>query len=541
VSNPKRSEVPDLPNYLDPADHVLTADFVSTPAAILFRCDPSVSAAHWNFRSPLLVGGAPVIARAQTQPLPHWQHNGQLCGQSQQADYFQGQRLWFPRQFRQGTRLVPTFAPSFCDGGLVLQDSYPDAANEPVERFHWRPALVQSFEFSLVEHGFRLATDHYARLWFVHKPFWHDWLASVKREELTRWGDGDDFVVNYIGHPLQGAVSGYIQIQNDPRGRAEKIGHSKQYWESRLKATVWAAVYSAQLEAGPILSETAIGNEGGHTYALGNKPPTNGTGLVDWVVTPVIGLGWILVEDTLEKYLVDRLAGNNPVLKYKILLGALSPGRSMANMLQGKVPWYRYLVNGQPFEPVRKTPAKDTTESASTRYRREIGWHYANVNLPMDLDGCFGCRVHNSGLGANFDYRISRRFGFDSEINLFPGSWGIRGKSRTVEGLFGIRYGFRQQKWGVFAKLRPGFVYYDKARPELNSQLLGNLTRFAFDVGQSFEYYPSRRSTFRLDIGTTFVRYLRDNHDPTAMFPLSSRYFITQGNFQFSSGYILRF
>jgi hypothetical protein len=122
---------------------------------------------------------------------------------------------------------------------------------------------------------------------------------------------------------------------------------------------------------------------------------------------------------------------------------------------------------------------------------------------PMLLVSLHIVDILDMGFGANLDYRISRRFGFDSEINLSPGSWRIRGESRTVEGLFGIRYGFRQQRWGVFAKLRPGFVYYDKARPELNSQLLGNLTRFAFDVGPSFEYYPSRRSTFRLDIGTT--------------------------------------
>lgn len=417
----------------------------------------------------------------------------------------------------------------------VFQDSCSAVANKPIERFHWGPALLQSFEFSLEENGFRLATDYYARLWFLHKPFWHDWLASTKSEVLTRWGDGDDFMINYIGHPLQGAVSGYIQIQNDPRGRDLRIGRSSQYWKSRLKATAWSAVYSAQFEAGPILSETAIGNVGGNAYTPPGKPRTNGTGLVDFVVTPVIGLGWILLEDTLDKYLVDRLARNSPALKYKILRGALSPARTNANMLQGKVPWYRYSASMQPSESDRKTPAPERT------YRREIGWHYANVNLPMDLDGCFGCRVHNSGLGVNLGYGISRRFAFDSEFNFFPGSWGNQGKSRAVQGLVGLKYGFRQQNWGVFAKLRPGFVYYEKARPQLDSQLLGNLTRFAFDVGGILEYYPSRHSTVRLDIGTTMVRYLKDNNYLDGPYPLSTRDFITQGNFQFATGYVLRF
>jgi hypothetical protein len=165
--------------------------------------------------------------------------------------------------------------------------------SQPVERFHWVPALLQSFEYLLVSHGFRLARDTQARELLLHRPFWHNWWASVKGERLTRWGDGDSFIVNYVGHPLQGAISGYIQVQNDPRGRALKIGRSSEYWKSRLKATAWAAVFSAELEAGPILSEAAFGNEGGFSYVQGcppdcrpGKPVTNGSGLVDWVATP---------------------------------------------------------------------------------------------------------------------------------------------------------------------------------------------------------------------------------------------------------------
>ncbi len=263
-----------------------------------------------------------------------------------------------------------TEEPNSC-ANLVSSSKDP---GQPVERFRWGSALLQSFEFLLVIHGGRLAMDAQSRDLLTHRPFWHDWWVSTKSEVLTRWGDGDSFVVNYIGHPLQGAISGYIQIQNDPRGRALKIGRSSEYWKSRLKATAWAAVFSAQLEAGPILSEAAIGNEGGFSYVHGCPPDcrhpetlTNGTGLMDWVITPVIGLGWILVEDSMEKYVVDRLAGSNPKFRYKVLLGALNPARTMANVLQGKLPWYRYSTDQEPFTPTQKTPFAEYNHAREQR------------------------------------------------------------------------------------------------------------------------------------------------------------------------------
>jgi hypothetical protein len=107
---------------------------------------------------------------------------------------------------------------------------------------------------------------------------------------MGRWGDGDDFLVNYIGHPLEGAVTGDIFIQNDPHGRSESFGKSGAYWKSRFRAMLYAAAYSAYFEVGPVLSEAALGNEGGYTYVpqcglapcsipgRKLKPPTNNTG-----------------------------------------------------------------------------------------------------------------------------------------------------------------------------------------------------------------------------------------------------------------------
>ncbi len=171
-----------------------------------------------------------------------------------------------------------------------------------------------------------------------HKPFWHDYLASTQHFYFNQWGDGDDFIVNYIGHPLEGAVTGYIQIVNDPKGRDLTFGKSRSYWTSRLRALAWAAVYSANFEAGPILSEAALGNEGGYFYKPGcdpylscakasNKPITNNTGWVDFTITPVVGLGWIILEDAIETEFTDRWAPGQPddPLKFKLMRAFAEP------------------------------------------------------------------------------------------------------------------------------------------------------------------------------------------------------------------------
>jgi hypothetical protein len=425
----------------------------------------------------------------------------------------------------------------------------------PRERFHMRAALLQSLGFLMLEHGFRFINDPYLRYLVFHKPFWHDYLASAGNFDMNRWGDGDDFLVNYIGHPLEGSVSGNIFIQNDPQGRSARFGKSPAYWKSRMKAMAWAAAYSAYFEIGPVLSEAAIGNEGGYTYiphcgfyptcpqepGKSYKPPTNNTGWVDFVVTPVIGTGWMILEDFLEADLVDKLANGSPDLKFKILRGALAPSRSMSNFLAGRPPWYRpsearevVAAFGSPVEPSLVTPAwKDDP-------RWSLGVEMATLNLPMDWESCAGCRVTATGIGLDLDYRLTRLVYLDSEFNFFPGT-GERGA--VEEGLLGVKVGHTARSWGVFTQLRPGFVHYEKTLVPGSSSDYEDATRFAFDVGGSVEYYASRHSTIRFNLGTTFIHYLTGRRDPRQppVSVLSDDYYATQGNFRATTGYVFRF
>jgi hypothetical protein len=47
--------------------------------------------------------------------------------------------------------------------------------------------------------------------------------------KLGGWADGGRFFTNYISHPMEDSVAGFIQIQNDPQGHRQEFGKSKQY------------------------------------------------------------------------------------------------------------------------------------------------------------------------------------------------------------------------------------------------------------------------------------------------------------------------
>ena len=425
-------------------------------------------------------------------------------------------------------------------------------------KYQWKPALLQSLNFLLFEHAFRLLDDPYLRYLMLHKPFWHDWAVSAGQFDMSRWGDGDDFLVNYIGHPMQGGVTGNIYIQNDPKARALKFGKSRAYWNSRLRAMLWSAAYSTYFEIGPGLSEVAVGNEGGYTYTPGcghyicdrpgYKPPTNNTGWVDFIVTPTMGTGLMVLEDAIEAKIVDPIAKGDHRFKFLAMRSILTPTHSMANLMAGRVPWFRYSdeETGENAESkfLPGGPAFQRNQAWKNERRWNAGIHYTNIDLPMDWPGCSACRVHSSGVGATFGYRLTNLLWFDSELNVFPGANSSNGKSRAEEFLAGLKIGRTiGSSWGLFTTFRPGVIHYDKTLVPGSQTQYENASRFALDVGGAVEYYASPRSTIRFDIGTTFVRYLTGHPDPRQLpdTVLSPNYIVTQGNFHLGSGYVFRF
>jgi hypothetical protein len=195
----------------------------------------------------------------------------------------------------------------------------------------WGPLLKQSALFLAIEHSYRMATEPGSRA-ALRGPFLRDYLESVRG--LGGWSDGDDFLTNYIGHPIQGSVSGYLYVQNDRRARRLEFSKHGVYWRSRLKAMAFSAAYSTQFELGPI-SEASFGNLGGRTAP-------HAMSYVDLVVTPLGGMVWQVTEDALDKYVINWIERQTDVRVAQILVrGALNPTRSFANLLRGRVPWHR--------------------------------------------------------------------------------------------------------------------------------------------------------------------------------------------------------
>jgi hypothetical protein len=420
-------------------------------------------------------------------------------------------------------------------------------------KFDLKGALIESFNTNLFFDVWRVAFDPFMRYNLSHKPFFHDWFASYGGYDMHRWGDGDDFIVNDVGHPLEGGVFARIFLIHSPNSQVV-IGKNRRYWISRLKAMGWAAAWSTQLEIGPI-SETDFGNQGGYTYVPGcglslsclnnpkyHKPPTNNTGWTDFVVTPLVGTAWVLGEDTIDKYIVSPVAVNHKILGGRILRSALEPTRSFAAIFSGKFPWQLPAPENN-FVVAAKTHPPKPPGSTTPLDRWEIGTQYTNVSLPVLSNDCGGggCRKNLSAAGFNFDYNFSHLVAFDSNLNFIPGQQGTK---PMMEGLFGVRVGHRYQHVGVFGKVRPGFIYYESAMPGGGAKNPDSLTRFATDFGGVVEVYPARKSTLRFDVGTTLVRYLSD-HPDHIQYPLgsllSTDYIVTQGNFQVSTSYLFRF
>ena len=201
------------------------------------------------------------------------------------------------------------------------------------DKFNWKSAMVESLYFLGIQQSLRMVQKKTRRE--IKGPFFRDWGNSVKN--LGKWRDGDSTFTNYVAHPMQGAVTGRIFINNSERSKRQEFGKSKEYWKSRAKALAWSAVWSTQFELGP-LSEASIGNVG-----LYDRVGPNRMGWVDLVITPTAGTAVLIGEDAIDKYILKNwLEKSRPRWKIRLLRMFITPFQSFTNVLHGKLPWKRY-------------------------------------------------------------------------------------------------------------------------------------------------------------------------------------------------------
>ncbi len=198
----------------------------------------------------------------------------------------------------------------------------------PGRGFNYRAAFTQSLLFLAVQHTYA-TTQPKTREALKHGAFWKDYAQSVKN--LRGWDDGGRFFTNYLAHPMQGAFTGHVYVQNSPQALREQFSMSPKYWQTRLKALLWTTAWSTQFEIGPI-SQASIGNVG-----LKGKQTWE-----DIIVTPTAGTAMLIGEDAIDRYIIKAIERGNSNFYVKVFARMLlNPTRNFSNLLRFREPWYR--------------------------------------------------------------------------------------------------------------------------------------------------------------------------------------------------------
>jgi len=271
----------------------------------------------------------------------------------------------------------------------------------------WSPLVGSTLTFLTVSHAFRWAKEDYTREATVRGPYFKGVGSAIG--SLHGWADGDEFLTNYVGHPMEGACAGFIFSHNDPKYREEEFGKNRAYWRGKSRAFVFSALYSAMFEIGPY-SEATVGKVQAYWPQQG---------FVDWVVSPTIGLAWTLAEDSLDKYVVKRMESKveNPALR-ALVRGWLNPSRSFANLMTFKYPWHRDSRAGITTydatidDPQAFRETIDVPPDPSDPYGRKRA-NFA-FDIPIEVTR-FG-RVSCVGGGVNAQFPLSNSW--DAVINL---------------------------------------------------------------------------------------------------------------------------
>jgi len=378
------------------------------------------------------------------------------------------------------------------------------------EGFHWRRALSESFTFLVIEQAYVVHTDFN---WVVSENgipfnhFWRDYKQSLSEWVHSGWNDGDPNWFGYVGHPIQGALTGFIQIQNDPQGRKLEFSRTKAYWWSRFKAALWNAAYSTQWNLGPLSEVT------GEKYGTKQRPPWNyngsypcsrhcvtGVGQIDIVMTPVGGTGWLIGEDFLDSKIVRRV---EDATQNRFLIDsarcALNPIRGAANILHGKHPWYRASRDAEGMSLVsgKKTAVlPGETQKTQTPNHGDLFFGFSRIGAARCQALFSSTRVvcdplstkaaNLNGWNASVEKKYLRYFGAIADFG------GESGSVSTRNFFFGLRGGASIGTFRPFAQALFGAVNAQ------GSGVLKSDTSFAEALGGGLDFEFVRLLTWRI-------------------------------------------
>lgn len=395
------------------------------------------------------------------------------------------------------------------ENGQASQQTEAVSVLPQKQGFRWRSALAESFTFLVIEQAYVVHTDF---SWVISEngiPFnhyWRDYTQSLSEWVHSGWNDGDPHWFGYVGHPIQGALTGFIQIQNDPRSQKLTFSKTKEYWWSRFKAFLWNAAYSTQWNLGPV-SEVTVEKYGTKTRAPWNQNGTypcvhnclTGVGQIDIVMTPLGGTGWLVGEDFLDKEIIRRVESRTQNrLLIDTVRTALNPVRAGANILHGEHPWYRasrdYPAN--PFTD-QKAATKNKIPKAPYPNHGDVFAGYSHIGSAhceyFVVGGTAICDPVSantssvSGWDASVEKQYLRYFGGVADFS------GQYGNVSLTNFLFGIRGGTWVGPVRPFAQALVGAVHsHESGLLPFNPS-----TTFAEDLGVGIDVRLTRRLIFR--------------------------------------------
>ena len=142
------------------------------------------------------------------------------------------------------------------------------------------------------------------------------------------------------------------------------------------------------------------------------------------------------------------------------------------------------------------------------------------------------------GVGGRFTYNLNRVFSLEAAGYYFPKRcFFCRNAGRITEGLAGVKAGKRFEKWGVFAKARPGVITFSEGTFDQFTVVgpafpivfeRSRLTTFAMDVGGVVEFYPTKHLVTRFDVGDTIIHFGRRSFDTVLFNPIDNTFTSTQ-------------
>jgi hypothetical protein len=189
----------------------------------------------------------------------------------------------------------------------------------------------------------------------------------------------------------------------------------------------------------------------------------------------------------------------------------------------------------------------------------EVGAQFSSLSITPPG---FGGTENAAGFGGRVTYNFTDALAIEAEGDFYTS--GLRstyvsgGRAEQLQA--GLKFGRRFEKFGVFAKARPGLVSFDNTfkvtQAPVVSGSVTNLvnilsgerkTHFSADVGGVLELYPSRRVLVRFDFGDTLIRYGAHDELQSVFVDSSFQNVVVKApselrhNFQFTGGVAYRF